>query len=62
MYSSFLFWIKAGCPLDLTEGNFDIKKCISPNKANFFEGSFFLYGESYFKKNQSNINITLYNC
>ena len=62
MYSSFLFWFKAGCPLDLTEGNFDNKKCISPNKADLFEGSVFLYGESYFKKNQSNINITLYNC
>ena len=39
----------------------------NPNKAGLFEGSFF-WGESqfehpsYFKKNLSNINITLYNC
>ena len=42
---------------------------LNPNKAGHFEGSFF-WGEgqidptppSYFKKNLSNINITLYNC
>ena len=40
------------------------KSGFNPNKAGLFEGSFSL-GEgrgSYFKKNLSNINITLYNC
>ena len=42
-------------------------KHVNPNKAGFFEGSFFWGGlnltpSSYFKKNLSNINITLYNC
>ena len=39
---------------------------LNPNKAGLFEGSFFwgvnLIPLSYFKKNLSNINITLYNC
>ena len=40
---------------------------VNPNKAGLFEGSFFWGGcqfdsSSYFKKNLSNINITLYNC
>ena len=42
----------------------------NPNKAGLFEGSSFSWGEggcqfnppSYFKKNLSNINITLYDC
>ena len=38
----------------------------NPNKAGPFEGSFFWGGQidppSYFKKNLSNINISLYNC
>ena len=47
-----------------------LKKCFNPNKAGLFEGSF-SWGEewgsmwsppSYFKKNLSNINTTLYNC
>ena len=48
---------------------FKSKLSFNPNKAWLFEGSF-LWGEgqfgtpppSYFKKNLSNINITLYNC
>ena len=39
---------------------------LNPNKAGLFEGSFFWGGQfdppSYFQKNLSNINITLYNC
>ena len=40
---------------------------LNPNKAGLFEGSFSLEGgqfdpPSYFKKNLSNINITLCNC
>ena len=39
----------------------------NPNKAGLFEGSFWwgeskLTPQSYFKKNLSNINITLHNC
>ena len=42
-------------------------KDLNPNKARFFEDSFFWEGgqietSSYFKKNLSNMNITLYNC
>ena len=43
---------------------------VNPNKAGIFEGNFSLGGAggsqfdppSYFKKNLSNFNITLYNC
>ena len=38
----------------------------NPNKAGLFESSFFWGGQfdapSYFKKNLSNMSITLYNC
>ena len=48
----------------------DIKLYINPNKAGLFEGSFSCGGgkggqfdpPSYFKKNLSNLNETLYNC
>ena len=38
-----------------------IKCTLNPNKAGLFEGGFF-WRSQYFKKNESNINITLYNC
>ena len=48
--------------------NNDFLHFFNPNKAGLFEGSFFWAGgsqfdpPSHFKKNLSNINITLYNC
>ena len=43
------------------------KRSLNPNRAGLFEGSFSSWGDqfdppSYFKKNLSNINITLYHC
>ena len=45
-------------------------QALNPNKTGLFDGSIFLrwggggqfYTPSYFKKNLTNINITLYNC
>ena len=48
----------------------NFEEALNPNKAGLFEGRFFWRGQfdpppppsSYFKKNLSNINMTLYNC
>ena len=63
--SVFLICVRATIYLLL----YNLHDCVfNPNKSGLFEGSFFLGGgcqfdtPSYFKRNLSNINISLYNC